>query len=104
MIPSIRTLQLYPENLLINEKFQFKKIKVEKMKFDLYFHKIKVEKILLTFLERSIHDRRNRLRKNYESTCCPRGKQRISMKSIDIYIGHDSSLVVCFSNIQVYFA
>ena len=28
----------------------------------------------------------------------------ISMKSIDMYIPHDSSLVVCFSNISTYFA
>ena len=28
----------------------------------------------------------------------------VTMKSIDMYILHDSSLVVCFSNISAYFA
>ena len=28
----------------------------------------------------------------------------VSIKSIDMYILHDSSLVVCFSNISAYFA
>ena len=28
----------------------------------------------------------------------------VTMKSIDMYIVHDSSLVVCFSNISAYFA
>ena len=28
----------------------------------------------------------------------------LTMKSIDMYIVHDSSLVVCFSNISAYFA
>ena len=65
-----------------------------------------ITKILLSLLEQSLHDRRNSLRKNNESTCCPRGIRqygRVSMKSINMHIGHDSSVGVCFANIPAYF-